>query len=85
MTNLPFLNIRILSPSAPIFEGGAHTCLMPTPEGVMKVLPRHMPVAGRLSPGAILLMYEDGESTSYEVPTGGFYRVGPDEVHIWLH
>ena len=81
----PFLSVRILSPSAQIFEGEAQSCLMPTPEGLTKILPRHMPVVGRLLPGIVSLSHDNGEQTSYDVENGGFYRVSPDSANIWIY
>lgn len=79
-----FLNVRILSPSATIFEGKVQTCLIPTPEGPMKILPRHMSVAGRLSHGKVHVTHDDGHQDVYGVEEGGFYRISPDSVHLWI-
>lgn len=79
-----FLNVRILSPSVEIFEGEAQYCFIPTPEGLTKVLPRHMPIAGRISSGVIRLIQDGGTEKSYTVMSGGFYRITPDSAHIWV-
>lgn len=85
MASSLFLNVRILSPSDLIFEGEAQTCLMPTPQGPAKILPRHMSATGCLVAGKIDLIHEDESQTSYDVANNGFYRVFDNTVHIWVY
>lgn len=84
MTNSLPMHVRILSPLATLFDGEAQSCLLPTPEGPMKVLPRHMPVTGCISTGNITVKLEGGASVTHATTCGGFYRVTQDHTHIWL-
>lgn len=84
MTNSLFLNVRILSPLALIFEGEVDACLLPTPQGPTKILPRHMATIGRLRAGQIDLTHEDGTQSSHTVESSGFYRIIDNTMHIWM-
>lgn len=53
----------------------------PGTEGVIGVLPKHVPLFSRLEPGELKIIRE-GKKTVYMALAGGFIQVQPDNVTI---
>ena len=55
MTLSSMLSLHIITPAQPIFVGQVSSVSLPTPDGEITVLPRHIPLVSIVSPGTILV------------------------------
>ena len=49
------LQVVVLGPEAPLFEGEAERVILPGEQGVFEVFPFHRPLASRLLTGAVIV------------------------------
>ena len=49
------LHLDISTPDGPIFTGDIDSVSLPTPDGEITVLPRHIPLISIVVPGSILI------------------------------
>ena len=49
------LQVILLSPASPIFEGEAQQVILPGEQGVFEVHPFHRPLVSRLLPGRVVV------------------------------
>lgn len=76
------LQLEIVTPEKIVFSGKVDYLVAPGTEGVIGVLPRHLPFLSRLEPGELKIVRE-GKKTIYMALAGGFIQVEPpDKVTI---
>ena len=68
------LEVSIFTPDGTLFQGNAHSVVLPGEQGVFEVLPHHKFLMSRLFPGEILI---DDRSVSIQ---RGMVRVASDVV-----
>ena len=52
------LDVILISPDAVLYEGKAHSVILPGEKGCFEVLPNHKPLMSRLFPGEITVDQE---------------------------
>ncbi len=67
-------NLRVISPMGTAFAGPARSVTLPTPDGEITVLARHMPMVSVLSDGEMLI--ETGDRVVSIAIAGGFLETG---------
>ena len=75
------LEVVVVSPARPIFEGEAKFVTAPGVEGQLGILPRHAPIVAALGSGLLRIGTEDGKVVRFAV-RGGFLKVGGPKVTI---
>lgn len=76
------LQLEIVTPEKIVFSGKVDYLVTPGTEGVIGVLPKHIPLLSRLEPGELKIVIE-GKKTIYMALAGGFVQVEPpDKVTI---
>lgn len=76
------LQLDIVTPEKIVFSGKVDYVVAPGTEGIIGVLPKHIPFLSRLEPGELKIMRE-GKKTIYMALAGGFIQVEPpDKVTI---
>lgn len=84
MLNSQNLHITILSPLGPVFEGNCAKCDIATEKGQLSILPRHMPVVGKLKTGDVKVFQDDLNYNTYPIQSSGFYKISNNNIHVWL-
>lgn len=74
------LNLKILSPERELYSGEVKEVTISTVEGVVTILPNHLPLMSLLKPGEIVIREE--KSVVPIVVSGGFVEVGVEGVCI---
>lgn len=68
-----------------LFEGEAASVTLPASEGVMTVLPRHMPLVTTLKKGTVVVHRDKGEGEPFTVEVeGGVLEVRRDGATVIL-
>jgi F-type H+-transporting ATPase subunit epsilon len=67
-------NLRVISPMGTAFAGTARSMTLPTPDGEITVLARHMPIVSVLSDGEMII--DTGEREVSIAIAGGFLETG---------
>ena len=67
-------NFRVISPMGTAFAGPARSVTLPTPDGEITVLARHMPIVSVLSDGEMLI--DTGDKVVSIAIAGGFLETG---------
>ena len=49
------LDVTIVSPEGPLFEGKTHSVILPGEKGVFEVLPNHKPLLSRIVMGEVMV------------------------------
>ena len=75
------LHLEIITPEKLVFSGNVNMVTAPGTEGVIGVLPQHIPRFSRLKPGELKIVRE-GKKTAYIALAGGFIQVEPNKVTI---
>lgn len=75
------LDVVVVSPARPIFEGAAQWVTVPGQEGQLGILPRHAPIVAALGSGLLRIGAQGGEVVRLAV-RGGFVKVGGPKVTI---
>jgi F-type H+-transporting ATPase subunit epsilon len=74
------LHLEIVTPEARTFTGSAKFVVVPGVEGLLGILPEHMPLLTQILPGELSVTTEEGELI-FAVGEG-FLEVRPDRVSI---
>jgi len=64
------MNVAILSPDKPIFEGVAKVLTLPGMDGLFQVLDNHAPLVAALGAGVVKVDQENGEALTINITTG---------------
>lgn len=72
--------LRVLSPLGTVFEGQVKQATLPTPDGEITVLARHMPIVAVLSEGEMRIPSEKGEVVI--ALAGGFLDTGANTATV---
>jgi len=75
------LHLEIVTPEARTFSGEARMVTVPGVEGLLGILPEHMPLMTEIHPGELSFTTEDGEERVLAVGSG-FLEVLPDRVSV---
>jgi F-type H+-transporting ATPase subunit epsilon len=75
------LEVVVVSPSRPIFEGDAHWVTVPALDGQLGIWPRHAAIVAALGSGLLRIGQEGGKVARFAV-RGGFLKVGGTKVTI---
>src|SRR3989344_1247124 len=72
--------LEIISPQGAIFQGEVDSVSIPTFQGIITVLPHHIPLFTKLIEGEVHIK-DDGHETTVVI-SGGFLEVKRDSTHI---
>lgn len=76
------LHFKLVTPERVLFEEDVSSVTLPTTEGEITVLPKHVPLVAALRPGVAELTRTDGTTEDVAV-SGGFIQVmGEDRVTV---
>ena len=75
------LQVVVVSPARPIYEGAAKSLIVEAASGSMGVLPRHADIVAALGAGPLRIQKADGSEDRFAV-WGGFLKVGGLKVTI---
>jgi F-type H+-transporting ATPase subunit epsilon len=75
------LHLEIVTPEARTFSGEARMVTVPGVEGLLGILPEHMPLMTEIHPGELSFITEDGDECFLAVGSG-FLEVLPDRVSV---
>ncbi len=75
------IEVTVVSPARPIFEGTAHWVTVPAWDGQLGIWPRHAPLVAALGSGILRIGLEGGRVTPFAV-SGGFLKVGGNRVTV---
>jgi len=75
------LEVVVVSPARPIYEGTASFVTAPGLDGQLGILPRHAPIVAALGAGPLRIGQEGGKVARFAV-RGGFLKVGGTKVTI---
>ncbi|WP_099222584.1 F0F1 ATP synthase subunit epsilon [Listeria costaricensis] len=74
------LNVSIVTPDGPVFEGTATMVIARTKAGELGILPNHVPLVAPLKIDIVRIKQESGEE--WVAVNGGFMEVNGEEVNI---
>jgi F-type H+-transporting ATPase subunit epsilon len=77
----PFLNLQLVAPAGPVFEGDVEMVVLPAETGELGILPRHAPLVAQLSIGRLRALKPDGEWLTFAVAEG-FAKVQFNKVIV---
>lgn len=66
-------NLQVLSPVKKIYEGEVNEVILPSVDGEIAVLPRHMPIVTPLDFGEVSIKKSDGTNDVYTIGKGLFF------------
>jgi len=72
--------LEIIAPEGEIFHDNVDAVSIPTYQGLITVLPHHVPLFTKLSEGEVEIKH--GGKTTTIVISGGFLEIKKNEVHI---
>ena len=75
------LEVVVVSPAQPIFEGPANWVTAPALDGQLGIWPQHAPLVAALGSGLLRIGQEGGKVDRFAV-RGGFLKVGANRVTI---
>lgn len=75
------LEVVVVSPARPIFEGAANWVTVPAREGQLGIWPRHAPIVAALGSG-LLRIGHDGDRVARLAVRGGFVQVAGGKVTV---
>lgn len=75
------LDVRVLTPAGPVFEGPASMVFAPSAAGELGLLPRHEPLACNLAFGRTRVRTSDGTEAVFAT-SEGFLTIDKDEVLV---
>ncbi len=73
-------SLRVLSPLGTVFDGKVKQATLPTPDGEITILARHMPIVAVLSEGEMRIPTENGEHVI--ALAGGFLDTGENTATV---
>jgi len=73
--------LEIITPEKVIFSGRVNMVVVPGTEGIIGILPQHIPLFSKLEAGELKITRE-GEKTVYMALSGGFIQVEQNRVTI---
>ena len=73
-------NLKLIAPSGVKYESVATAVFLPTPDGVIEILPDHMPLIALLSPGEIIIKNNGNQKNL--VTDGGMVEIADNLVKI---
>ncbi len=76
------LDVVVVSPARPIFEGTAGWVTVPAVDGQLGVLPGHAPIVAALGSGFLRIGAEGGGSETRFAVRGGFLKAGGTRVTV---
>src|SRR5688500_4332894 len=74
------INLEIIAPEGDVFTGEVDSVSIPTPQGLITVLPHHVPLFTKLAEGEVEI--RQGGKTTTIIIAGGFLEVKSNSVHI---
>jgi len=74
-------HLEIITPEKVVFSGRVNMVVVPGTQGVIGVLPQHIPLFSKLKAGELKITRE-GKKTVYMALAGGFIQVEPNQVTI---
>ena len=77
--NNKIIKFEIVTPEKIVLKEMVHKVTVPTKEGIITVLPKHMPLVATLVPGVVELVIEDN-SVKIASVSGGFLEVLRNKV-----
>ena len=66
-------NLQVLSPTKKIYEGEVNEVILPSVDGEIAVLPKHMPIVTPLDFGEVSIKKSDGTNDIYTIGKGLFF------------
>jgi F-type H+-transporting ATPase subunit epsilon len=75
------LDVIVVSPARPVFEGTAGYVSVPAVDGQLGILPGHAPIVAALGSGFLRIGEEGGSVTRFAV-RGGFLKAGGTKVTV---
>ena len=75
------LRLEILTIERRVFDDDVNMVIAPGSEGMLGILPRHIPLLTALTFGELQIK-KDGEEDQFFAISGGFMEVMPDHVHL---
>lgn len=74
------LHVQIITPEKIVLDANVDEATLPTINGEISILPKHMPLLTQLAPGELILKTKS--SLEHFVVVGGFLEVNSDKVSI---
>ncbi len=75
------LDVTVVSPARPVFEGSANKLVIQAMRGQMGVLPKHADIVAALGVGPLRITQADGSQLEFAV-WGGFLKIGGSRVTV---
>jgi F-type H+-transporting ATPase subunit epsilon len=75
------LDVVVVSPARPIFEGEAQWVTVPALDGQLGIYPQHAPIVAALGSGLLRISRGSGNIARFAV-RGGFLKVGDNRVTV---
>jgi F-type H+-transporting ATPase subunit epsilon len=76
-----FLQLEVVAPQGPVFEGSVQMVVLPATTGEIGVLPRHAPLVAQLAIGRLRVLTEQGDWMDFAVAEG-FAKVQFNKVIV---
>ena len=76
------LDVVVVSPARPIFEGTAAYVTVPAVDGQLGILPGHAPIVAALGSGFLRIGAEGGGNATRFAVRGGFLKAGGTKVTV---
>jgi F-type H+-transporting ATPase subunit epsilon len=80
MATVETLQLQIVTPEGPVFQGPAKMVELPTKEGELGIFPGHVPLFAELATGEITAYHE--EKTTSFVVSGGYVEIRPYSIRV---
>ncbi len=82
MTDSGPLHLTITTPQGEILRDRAAYVVLPTTEGYIGILPRHIPLVSTLAAGVVSYRREQGGERHVTAVSAGFVEVSEDEISV---
>lgn len=73
------MKIEIITPDQKVYEGDIRSVRVPGKKGSFQVLKDHAPIVSTLEKGAVMIVDQAGNETSYEI-NGGVIEVKANKI-----
>ncbi|GHT12748.1 hypothetical protein AGMMS4956_07830 [Bacteroidia bacterium] len=77
------MNLKILSPTATLYEGAVQYVVLPGAKGAFEVLPDHAPIISSLQRGAIRYATAKDTETTVDIQSG-FVEVNNNQITVCI-
>ncbi|CAO5674822.1 MAG: ATP synthase epsilon chain [Holosporales bacterium] len=77
---MKLIQLNVMSQTKLFYNGEAKAVFVPTVEGELKILPRHMPLIAKLKPGIVRIVLIDSEE--HVDVQGGFLNVTHEKTSV---